>query len=587
MLAIYSVIAYNISNYVQAHKRRKKDVLMTVLCKLKRYMAICLVVSFMTGALCVPAYADELSTDAETESAGTEDVNVSAEDAGSGSGDDQAPETEGDALPEAEEDGEAGTEEEISLPTGLVNEDGVLRYYYEGGVLASGSWITDQESGCTYYALDDGTIAAGRFIHFGEQAYYALESGAMASGVFESGGRMYYSDPEALCLRRDPGWVSQDGNTYYVLGNGILATGFASVGGSKYHFGRDGVMSTGFFEAEGRLRYSDPATGIVRVSAGWLTVEGERYFSDANGYFYRDRFISFGDHGFFVGHDGRVLRTQEEIMDGYGILYVLKDDTGEIPLGWYTDAAGDRYYQRSSGAATGDVVMDHRKYRFDKETGKLISLSGIDISEWQGDIDWAAVKADGIDFVFIRIGGRGGSSGLLYADDAAERNIRGALAAGLKVGVYFFTQAVSVDEARAEARYVIDKIKGFDITMPVAIDTEEILTGSRHNWISPATRTAVVLAFCDEIAKAGYTPMIYASASYFQDWWLHDSKLKDILHWVAEIYGDPDRHNNCSYTGETACWQYSWEGSVAGIGYDVDMNIWYMNVMMPWIRETV
>jgi len=526
-----------------------------------------------------PAFAGDEFDDAEAQSDTGSETGAGTEEQGTGGG-----LTAED--PAAEDDiSSDGTDGDSPVKTGIVEEDGCLYYYDENGELMTLCWVIDPDTGKVYFAGEDGALIAGQFIQFGDDKYFALENGEIVSGVFEDSGNMYYSDPETLTLQLEAGWTTQDGNAYYVLGNGVLATGFLNLGGTTYCFGSDGCLQTGFYEVGGQLRYSFPDTGAVITYGGWLETGGERYFADANGCFYRNRLITFGDHGFYLGSDGRVLRTPEEIMEQSGMLFVVKDESGELPLGWYTDGAGDRYYQTRTGVLRGDVVMDHRKYRFDQETGRLVSLVGIDVSEWQGDIDWARVKADGIDFVFIRIGGRGGSSGAIYNDDKAAENIRGALDAGLRVGVYFFTQAVSAAEGKAEAQYVLDRIRGYDITFPVVIDTEELFSGGRHNWISPAARTAAVLAFCTEIAKAGYIPMVYASAAYFEDWWLLDSQLGDILHWVAEIFGDPDAHNDCSYNGDVACWQYSWEGEVDGIDYPVDMNIWYMNVMMPWTRE--
>lgn len=525
---------------------------MKVFSRAKRFVLLCIIIFLTSASAVVPfAYADE-----ETEA--------------------------GDAYDQSSEPAE---DEVVSVLKGFIEIDGATYYYDENGVLLTLCWIVDQETGAVYFAGEDGALLKGQFIQMGEDVYYALEDGKIASGVFEDSGMAYYSDPETLSLQEEEGWVSQEGVSYYVIGNGVLAQGFLSIGGAAYYFGAGGGLVTGFYEVDGALRYSDPATGEAVTGSGWLEVEGERYFSDFCGRFYRNMLITFGDHGFYVGSDGRVLKTAEEILDETGLLFVVKDETGELPLGWYTDGEGFRYYQTRSGVLRGDVTMNNRKYRFDEETGKLISLVGIDVSEWQGDIDWKKVKADGIDFVFIRIGGRGGSSGEIYADDKAAENIKGALDAGLQVGVYFFTQAVNAAEGTAEARYVLQKIRGYNITFPIVIDTEELYYGGRHNWVSPAARTAAVLAFCTEIAKAGYTPMIYASAAYFEDWWLLDSQLGDILHWVAEIFADPAAHDECSYNGDVACWQYSWEGTVDGIDYDVDMNIWYMNVMMPWTRE--
>ena len=521
--------------------------------------------------------------------ADTENVDT-PEEPEDGATSDEAPIEESEPVEDGQpEEGlpDTGSAEESddALITGFVTEGGVTRYYDENGVLVTLSWIADPETGKTYFALEDGTIAAGRFLTFGSELYYALENGEIASGIFSALGSTYYAAPDTLAVKRSPGWVEENGESYYILTGGKAATGFLTTEGALYYLDGSGRLLTGFFEAGGQLRYSDPETGIVLTKVGWLEVDGERYYISAGGPVVRNMFISFGDYGFFMGSDGRLLRTAEEIKEGYGLIYVVRNEDGEIPLGWYTDPEGERYYQGRSGVLRGDVTMEGRKYRFDAETGKLVSMVGIDVSEWQGNINWNQVAADGVDLAMIRLGGRFGGSGALFADDEGISNLRGAINAGLHVGVYFYTQAVTVAEAREEARYMLAQISGLDVDFPIVIDTEEMYGGGRHNYISPSLRTSIVLAFCDEITKAGYTPMVYTSASYFEDWWLQDSRLDGILHWVAEIYGNPDAHNSCSYDGETACWQYSWEGSVRGINGDVDMNIWYLDVWDPRIKE--
>lgn len=199
------------------------------------------------------------------------------------------------------------------------------------------------------------------------------------------------------------------------------------------------------------------------------------------------------------------------------------------------------------------------------EEGEL--LHGIDVSVFNGHIDWDLVANDGIDFAIVRVGGRFGATGLLYDDIYARQNLAGAQSAGLMVGAYYFTQAVSEAEAIQEANYIINSVKGFNMTLPLVIDTE-YLGDSRHDYLPVSQRTSVVRAFCDRIREAGYEAMIYASRDWLENE-LYMDELDDIPVWVAEWAP------TCNYEGDYAMWQYTDSGWVDGIDGYVDMNFLY------------
>jgi GH25 family lysozyme M1 (1,4-beta-N-acetylmuramidase) len=205
--------------------------------------------------------------------------------------------------------------------------------------------------------------------------------------------------------------------------------------------------------------------------------------------------------------------------------------------------------------------------------GETVSIKGIDVSKYQENIDWAKVKASGVEYAIIRLGFRGmGSEGTCELDPFFKQNVEGALAAGIEVGVYFFTQAVTVEEAKEEAAFVIENLKGYDIAWPVAFDTEEITSykAARANKLSRETRTACAKAFMDEVAAAGYTPMLYANTR-----WtvlkLDMSQLADYDLWYA-YYGD-----SIYYPYHFTMWQYSASGKVDGVKTDTDMNISFVD----------
>lgn len=220
------------------------------------------------------------------------------------------------------------------------------------------------------------------------------------------------------------------------------------------------------------------------------------------------------------------------------------------------------------------------KYTHETKFDDRTILHGIDVSKWQGKIDWAKVKADGIDYAFIQVGFRGyGSSGTLSdatKDPYFDTNMQNAIAAGINVGVYIFSQATTEAEAVEEAEYILDAIGNHKISMPLVMDfeyasTDNGLDGRLYQAkLSKAEATNVCMAFCQEIDAAGFTPMIYANKSMLEDQ-INASTLTDAGYriWLANYT------KNTSYTGTFDFWQYSEKGSVDGIQGDVDMNFYY------------
>ena len=193
--------------------------------------------------------------------------------------------------------------------------------------------------------------------------------------------------------------------------------------------------------------------------------------------------------------------------------------------------------------------------------------TGIDVSENQDWIDWYAVADDGIDFAMIRIGYRGTDQGSVLPDPYYEYNIATARDAGIECGVYFFSQAITVEEAREEAEFVLDMLDGTQLEYPLAFDFEPNPAGvvSRAAEVSGAEMTAFADEFCTIIENAGYDAMIYGNASDLRGYDL--DVLGHHKFWLAR-YDDPPSSIN-----PFCMWQYSNNGSVAGIDTAVDMNL--------------
>jgi GH25 family lysozyme M1 (1,4-beta-N-acetylmuramidase) len=193
---------------------------------------------------------------------------------------------------------------------------------------------------------------------------------------------------------------------------------------------------------------------------------------------------------------------------------------------------------------------------------------GIDVSFYQGEIDWEAVAADGVDFAMIRLGYRGYTQGGLALDSYFTRNIQGALDAGLEVGVYFFSQAITPEEAEEEAQFVLDNLQGYDIRYPVVFDWEPILpqSNARTDEMDPQLLTQCAAAFCAVIQQAGYDPMIYLNQD--MGYLTFDlAQLTDYPLWLAEYDTSPDFYYHFDL------WQYTHSGTVDGIQGSVDWNL--------------
>lgn len=195
------------------------------------------------------------------------------------------------------------------------------------------------------------------------------------------------------------------------------------------------------------------------------------------------------------------------------------------------------------------------------------SSVGVDVSKWNGDIDWNALKEQGVEFAIIRVGFRGYETGELVLDDRFHEYMEGAAAAGLDIGVYFYSQAMSEEEAMEEAWFVLDNLAGYEISLPVYFDTEEVEEGvARTDIIATGSYTLNAAAFCQTIEENGYRAGIYASNGWIRRN-LDLSWLTDYEIWYAQYNDTPGREYGFDM------WQYTKYGDLQGCDTYLDMNI--------------
>ncbi len=244
--------------------------------------------------------------------------------------------------------------------------------------------------------------------------------------------------------------------------------------------------------------------------------------------------------------------------DVYGQVY-------EVPLNEEADMHDYTKYIYEQEHAEGRYLA----YDDDKYTSRL----GIDVSKFQGEIDWAKVKEAGIEFVFVRIGNRGyGQEGTLNTDPLYMQNIAGAKAVGIDVGVYFYSQAINETEAIEEANYVLSLLDGMELDYPVVFDEEYVIEAeARTDGIEAEQFTKNTIAFCETIAAAGYEPMIYATMKW-EAYALEMEKLNQYEKW----YADYEPYPQTPY--DFRIWQYTAEGYVDGVTGPVDLNLEFVPI---------
>lgn len=325
-------------------------------------------------------------------------------------------------------------------------------------------------------------------------------------------------------------------------------------------------LSVTSVEKDLRIQVLDWQERAVKGEDLAVTLEGVGEFKDLD----QDGIIYIGDleageyyvslspvKGYRIPENSTRIRVKEKVeylpIEDISILIKTEDaidsraeDTGDQGARWDSD----------------DTEMT------ELQAGTKTAKVGIDVSKWQGDIAWDRVKKAGVEFAVIRAGYRGSSTGALVEDPSFRDNMRGAYAAGIPTGVYFFSQAVNEVEAVEEASAVLQLVKNFQVEYPIFIDTEGAGGDGRADGLDAQTRTQVCEAFCRTIQNAGYTAGIYAGKKWYQTK-LNVSRLDKYVIWLAEYRGTPQ------YEGYYEMWQHTSQGVIDGILGNVNLNISY------------
>lgn len=265
------------------------------------------------------------------------------------------------------------------------------------------------------------------------------------------------------------------------------------------------------------------------------------------------------DNALYTDNEGKTAATVGHYKNGATFYY--KSGSGEKTYyGWQTIDGTRYYFDKNGNKVTGEQVILGNKYNFGSDGALLTSGFGIDVSKWQGNIDWSQAKS-AVSFAIIRAGIRG-TTGALSIDSYAGTNIKNAKANGVKVGLYFYSRAQNEVQAVEEASLAISIANQYGgISLPIYIDMED----STQLGLSNEQRDAIVLAFCQTVKNAGYSAGVYANKTWLTKY-LTPSKYTGFSIWVAQY------NTTCTYTGRYDIWQYSSKGSIPGIKGNVDLN---------------
>ena len=296
-------------------------------------------------------------------------------------------------------------------------------------------------------------------------------------------------------------------------------------------------------------------TTITGIAASLIILKNRHFYSD-------ERLASIKQSA----SKDTINKIENRLAQGETMVSILRDIDPDkmvyVSGGTYV-FANINHSLKMNTFSNGTFAKDSNNQITYSENGKVVSHKVIDVSKYQTAIDFAKVKNAGVEYAMVRCGYRSYGSGILTEDTYAAE----ALKNNIKIGAYFFSQAINVEEAKEEAEYVLNMIKSYQISGPVAIDVEEIFDDTyRQMHLSASQLTDVIITFCDRIKEAGYTPMIYSNLSSFIGN-IELDRLENYEKWLAYYSDEP------YFPYEMSMWQYTDSGSIDGITGNVDLNI--------------
>ena len=405
------------------------------------------------------------------------------------------------------------------------------------GVLKYG--VITAINGDIYYTANDGIVRTG-IQTIGGNKYYFDENGIMQKGIIEINGTRYFFGEYSGVLKY--GLVTAiNGDIYYTANDGIVRTGIQTIGGNKYYFDENGIMQKGIIEINGTRYFFGEYSGMLKY--GVVTaINGDVYYT---------------------ANDG-IIRTGVQIING--VLYKFNSE-GKLESGWTTKDGATYFMQADGTFLTGWHIVMGEKCFFNS-LGQLIGRNVkriIDVSKFQGEIDWYALKnSNTVDGVILRIG-----LGSTLLDEQAKRNIQMLNELNIPYGIYLFSYAENSQEAIWEADYTNRLIKeyGANPTLGVYLDIEKWTThADASDNISQATYEAIITTYINRMSNYGYTARVYTGKNYALN--RLTELARSYVTWIAQY------NYVCNYPGAYRIWQYGSE-YYPGINGAVDTNVMF------------
>ena len=484
---------------------------------------------------------------------------------------------------------------------------------YRGGIFKVGdadSYLFDatgamqtgwaEVDGYTYYFGTDGKMYTGIRAIGSDSYYFRLADseygpeGSQGKGWVRGYGdpaKDYFFDRETGKLVKDCK-LAIDGKTYYFGADGAAKTGWITEGGYRFYIDPEtyDFLQDGIFKIDDKYYYfrgSGSSWGPAgSMGTGWVRDYGSPaytyYFDRTDGHMYVGGIFAVGSDSYYFRPEGSAWGPAGSMGYGWmrnynGYDYFFDRSTGKMYKGATYTIDGEYYRFDSNGRLVKTVAAPAWSWTDEgwvSSNGEIINgaiAKGIDVSEWNGTVDWAKVKADGISFAILRVGYGYTIDGKYTADIDAEfeRNAAECERLGIPYGAYIYSYARNATMAAAEADAVIKFLEGHTLSLPVYIDIEDI---NAQSSLKPADFASMATAFCTKIEQAGYTPGVYSMLSWFEVNFT-SSVFDSWSKWIAQYYSE------CQYEGTYDIWQCSGSGTVAGINYDVDLNFMFTDLL--------
>ena len=356
------------------------------------------------------------------------------------------------------------------------------------------------------------------------------------------------------------GFIKEDNNTYFYE-NGVVVTGFKTIDNNNYFFDENGIMIIDsfidklYFDSEGKQVY------------GFYEIDNNKYYFNEEGYVVG--FNEIDNNKYYFNENGIMQRG---IVNINGTNYLF-DENGILVSGYKKDNNKTYFYNENNNKLLGLNIIEGKRNYFDFKTGELIKedvKSIIDISYWQGNIDWDKVKESNlIDGVIVRIGYGTSRSDKCVLDKKFKRNIDELNRLNIPYGIYLYGYAQTEYAAKKEAEFVLDNLNKYNVNLsyPVFYDAE--ITNYKGVFYSKDLYEKVITTFINEFKKNNITAGVYGNLYMLSKGSLNSSLIKSNPIWVAQYY------NICQYDEPHIGWQYSSKGSIPGINGNVDLNIFY------------